>query len=285
MPAGPHTAVKQELLVRYLDFWLPVALGPGRPATYLDDSRYGAAAALRVFTEFSDLLAGRTLSMLVAGDPLADPGIDGLRVTAAPPDLVAAADAAEGPVLAHLSGPVNDALAAAVARARPGELLAVSAPEPGDTRAPLLAAGFAHAVAVELVDDAGDAELLRFATSSVKSLERFKDELWAVDEFAGVRYRDPFEPDAVPLDISYEPHPGPLRRALLEHLAAGEPQTINELREYALTRTLYRGADVNRALTPLLARGALARDPERGRLTGTTQVRLAGRGGAARAGR
>jgi hypothetical protein len=49
---------------------------------------------------------------------------------------------------------------------------------------------------------------------------------------------------------------------------------VNALREFALTRTLYRPVDVGRALSALLARGALAREPERGRLTGTTLVRL-----------
>jgi hypothetical protein len=273
MAPGPHVAVKQELLVRYLDFWVPVALGPGRPATYLDGTGYGPVAALRVFAEFADLLAGRELSMLVVGAPPADPGVAGLRVAPAPPDLSGAVGG--GPVLAHLAGELPPGLAVALAAARAGELLLVTGPEPGDPRQPLYRAGFEFAVAVELVDDAGRVELLRFATSSGRSLERFKDELWAVDEFAGVRYRDPAEPDAVPLDISNEPHPGPLRRALLAHLAAGPPRTLNDLRAFALAHTLYRPGDVPRALNPLLARGALARDPERGRLTGTTVVRRA----------
>ena len=277
MAPAPHTAVKQELLVRYLDFWTPSALGSPRPATYLDSTVYGPPAAVRVFTEFADLLAGRQLWMLVAGAALPQASVDGLRVEAAPPDLAGAVG--RGPVLAHLTAPVDAAVTAAVAAARAGELLLVSEPDGAgadrDVRQPLHDAGFDHVVAVELVDDAGRSELVRFATGSVKSLERFKDELWAVDQFAGVRYRDPTEPDAVPLDIANEPHPGPLRRALLVHLAGGQARTVNELREYALTRTLFRPADVNRALTPLLSRGALARDPERGRLTGTTVIRLA----------
>jgi hypothetical protein len=293
MASAPHTAVKRELLVRYLDFWTPAALGSSRPATYLDTTTFGPAAAVRVFAEFADLLAGRELSMLVAGSRPADPGVAGLRITAPPPDL--AGELGPGPVLAHLAGDVDPAVAAAVARGRAGELLQVTAPAgpsespsglppagspPQDPRPVLYAAGFTHVVAVELVDDAGRAELLRFATSSDRSLERFKDELWAVDQFAGIRYRDPAEPDALPLDISFEPHPGPLRRSLLEHLATGDARTVNELRAYALTRTVYRPADVSRALAPLIARGALTRDPERGRLTGTTTVRLAGATGA-----
>lgn len=278
MAPDPHTAVKQELLVRYLDFWVPAALHASKAATYLDQSGYGVGAALPVVVEFDDLLAGRELTMLVTGDPGAVPGLAGLRVAEAPDDLAAAVRAVgRAPVLAHLEFPESDEVYEALGAAHDGELLLVTEPVTGDAREPLFAAGFRFVVAVELVSADGKAELLRFATSASRSLERFKDELWAVDRYAGVRYRDPAEPDAVPLEISYEPHTGPLRRALLARLADGAPQTVNELREFALTRTLYRPADVNRALTPLLARGALAREPERGRLTGATLVRLAGR--------
>jgi len=274
MPADPHTAVKQELLVRYLDYWAPTALGSGRAATYLDRSTYGAAAAVRVFTEFSDLLTGRGLDVLVDGPLPTDPGITGLRISAAPADPAVAAG--RGYVLAHLTGPVDEGLRRALGNLPTGELLLVTDPEDGDPREPLYAAGFAYAVAVELVDTGGTAQLLRFATSRTRSLERFKDELWAVDEFAGVRYRDPTDPDGVLLDISAEPHPGPLRHALLVHLAAAGPCRVVDLRTHALTRTLYRPGDVARALAPLLTRGALVREPPHGRLTGATLVRLAG---------
>jgi hypothetical protein len=281
MAPGPHTAVKQELLVRYLDFWVPAALHASRAATYLDRSGFGAEAALPVVVEFDDLLAGRQLTVFVTGDALAElaiPATAGLRVAEAPDDIAAAVRATgRAPVLAHLEFPESQEVYEALGAAHDGELLLVTEPVTGDAREPLFAAGFRFVVAVELVSADGKAELLRFATSASRSLERFKDELWAVDRYAGVRYRDPAEPDAVPLEISYEPHTGPLRRALLARLAEGEPQTVNDLREYALRRTLYRPADVNRALTPLLARGALAREPERGRLTGATLVRLAGR--------
>lgn len=280
MATDPHTAVKQELLVRYLDFWTPAVVGAGRGATYLDTSGHGPAVALRVFAEFSDLLAGRGLSLL-ATEPPPDPAPAGLHVGRAPADLTAAVAAAgAGAVLAHLAGPADPAVLHALGRTRAGELLQVTPAQPGDPRQDLSAAGFGFAVAVELVDEAGSAELLRFATSTERHLERFKEDLWAVDQFAGVRYRDPLEPEAVPLDISMEPHPGPLRRALLSYLAA-QPRTVQELRAYALAHTLYRPGDVPRALHPLLSRGALVREPERGRLTASTVLRLAGWGGRA----
>jgi hypothetical protein len=275
MPRDPHTAVKQELLVRYLDFWVPAALHSARGASYLDRSGYGPAAAVRVVAEFADLLVGRQLTMLVAGHPPPDPGLPGLRLAPLPDDLAGALSGrGRAPVLAHLDGPAPPEVYAALGSARDGELLVVTPPAPGDPRAELYAAGFGQVAAVELVDGSGAAQLLRFATSDPRSLERFKDEQWAVDRYAGIRYRDPADPGAAPLDISLEPHPGPLRRALLAQLSAGGPRTLSQLREHALTRTLYRPADVNRALSPLLARGALAREPDRGRLTGTTLLRL-----------
>jgi hypothetical protein len=277
MALDPHTAVKQELLVRYLDFWVPAALHSAKAATYLDRSGYGPAVAVPVLAEFADLLAGRELALLVDGELPADPGVPGLGVGPAPDDPAAAVRAlGRAPVFAHLAGAAPGGLLAALGGARDGELLLVTDPVPGDPRGELHRAGFGYVVAAELVDAGGRAELLRFATSHARSLERFKDELWAVDQYAGIGYREPSEPDAVPLEISYEPHPGPLRRALLTQLAAGEGQSVTELREFALQHTLYRPADVNRTLASLLARGALVREPERGRLTGATLVRLAG---------
>jgi len=277
MPPDPHTAVRQELLVRYLDFWVPSALHSARAATYLDRSGSGPAAALPVLVEFADLLVGRKLSVLVGGPMPPDPRLPGLRLAPAPADLPGlVAGLRREPVLAHLDGPVPAELLAALGAAHDGELLLVTPPEPGDPRAELRAAGFGYVAAVELVDAAGAAQLLRFASSGGRSLERFKDELWAVDQYAGIGYRDPADPDAEPLEITYEPHPGPLRRAVLTRLAAAGPQTVTELRELALTGTVYRPADIGRALSPLLARGQVAREPERGRLTGATLIRLPG---------
>jgi hypothetical protein len=132
--------------------------------------------------------------------------------------------------------------------------------------------GFPLVCAVELVDDEErPGELLVFATTSGKSLEAFKDALWAVDEFAGVRYRDPGDPDGHLLDISLSPHPGPLRRELLAHLERG-PCTVSELRTFALTDTAYRAEDATRVLGALVTAGAVARSPEHGRLGGDVLI-------------
>jgi len=139
-------------------------------------------------------------------------------------------------------------------------------------RADLRTAGFPLAAAVELVASSGAGELMVFATGLVKSLEAFKETLWAVDEFAGVRYRDPGDPERHLIDISLNPHPGPLRRELLHRLGTAGPATVTELRTFALTETVYRAADANRVLQILLTGGAVQRDPQHGRLGGDVVI-------------
>jgi hypothetical protein len=289
---GPLATVKQELLARYLYAWTPAALHHARKVTYVDGCPRDPAvlAAVQLFAEFADVLAAHPLTVLLAGAPpdglagappdgLADLP-EGLTVRAAGADLLGhlgSTRAFATPLFAYLdSGPELPAadLLAAVGGARAGETLVAldQQADPEQFRRSLLAAGFRYAVVVELVEDAGAAERMFFATSAVRSLERFKDALWAVDEYAGVRYRDP-RSDHPPLDISLEPHVGPLRRALVARLANGAG-TVAGLREYALSDTLYRPADVNRALQPLLAAGQVTREPARGRLTPETVIAL-----------
>jgi hypothetical protein len=139
-------------------------------------------------------------------------------------------------------------------------------------RSALRDAGFPLAAAVELVAGEGEGELLIFATTSGKSLEGFKDTLWAVDEYAGVRYRDPGDPERHLIDISLNPHPGPLRREILQHLAQVNEATVTELRNYALIETVYRAADATRVLHTLIDAGTIHRRPEQGRLGGDVVI-------------
>jgi three-Cys-motif partner protein len=139
-------------------------------------------------------------------------------------------------------------------------------------RRALARAGLGLVTHVELVDDGGYAQLLFFATASDLRLDRFKDELWAVDEFAGVRYRDPRDHDHALLDISLEPHLGPLRRALLDRVEATGGCPAEQLRRFTRTETVYRAQDAFRALGGLVAAGRLSRDPPRGRLTANTTI-------------
>jgi hypothetical protein len=165
-----------------------------------------------------------------------------------------------------------------VAAGRPGELLLVLGPRARadrDHRRVLLEAGFSLVADVELIGGAAvDPQLVAFASSAGKSLEAFKNALWAVGEYAaGVRYRDPSDPEGHPVHISPNPHPGPLRRDLLAHLATVGVASVTELRQFTATSTIYRATDTNVAITALLAAGKVTRSPESGRLAGDVVIR------------
>ncbi|TDC66273.1 hypothetical protein E1258_03385 [Micromonospora sp. KC207] len=281
----------------------------------------GADAALRMVGEFADRLRGFRLTVLVLaeGDESL-PARLGAAEAALPaevavhvvpggsarlPVALKAAGAAGAPLLtvAHGAAP-TPALLAAARSGRPADLLlttALGVP----LRPPLDAAGFPLVAEVDLlaalgsdaVAGAGSASTggaeglptggaaglrIAFATGSDRSLQAFKDALWAVDESAGLRYRDPADPQGRALDIALDPDPGPLRRELLAELGRCGPRTVTELRRFALTSTVYRAADATRALTGLLDAKAVARDPEHGRLGGDVLIRaVAGNGGSA----
>jgi three-Cys-motif partner protein len=143
----------------------------------------------------------------------------------------------------------------------------------GCYRAALRSAGLGLAAHVELVDRQGAAELLLFATSSERALEKFKDELWALDEYAGIRYRDPLDTEQTLLDISLQPHLAPLRRSLLGQIVHTGNSTVAELRSHAVRETVYRAGDVNRAVQALVAAGTVQRQPAAGRLSAETVLR------------
>ncbi|BFU43532.1 hypothetical protein [Krasilnikovia sp. MM14-A1004] len=267
----------------------------GRELTMLAVGDDTAAAAARLATAQREAGVAAGLSVHTV-----DGGTDARLAVA-----LAAGGAARVPLLGYLDataapGPPALATVAALAAGKPSEVLLVLAagaldgldsPDaaarvfggpPGDGprveayRAALRGAGFPLVAAVELVANGGPGQLLVFATAAGKSLEGFKDTLWAVDEYAGVRYRDPGDPEGHLLDISLTPHPGPLRRELLSHLAEAGPARVTELRTFALTETVYRAADATRVLQALLATGAVTRSPEHGRLGGDVVISVAG---------
>jgi hypothetical protein len=282
--------VNRELLVRYLDTWTPTALHGARRATFALAWRAEpdvgmAEAALRVFAEFTDRLRGRQLTVvLVAPETaplkkrletvqaeLGTPAELAVHAVAGDPAgklpaALKAAGAAGAPLLAYLDG------TGPVTGGKPGEALVVT--ETGswtELRHTLQEKGCTLTAGVELVDGT-DSRLVGFGTSSAKSLEAFKNCLWAVDEYAGVRYRDPTDPEGHLMDISLSPHPGPLRRELLAHLDAAGPCSVTELRHFTMTETVYRASDAVRVVTALLSAGAVTREPERGRLGGDVVI-------------
>ncbi|GIE88684.1 hypothetical protein [Actinoplanes regularis] len=293
------TTVKRELLIRHLEAWAPAALHRGRRAIYLHgyadvDGGVTAEAAVRVLADLPDLARGRELSMVAVGDDMttvtdrlgevqqqagAGAGLSvlgigggtGARVGVA----LQAAGATRVPLLGFLdagteSEPPAVPTVAALAAGRPAEVLLVL--PPGTPAAPYRDAGFPLLTAAELATGEEPGQVVVFATGSGKSLESFKEALWAVDEFAGVRFRDPGDPERHPIDISLQPHPGPLRREILAYLAEVGPATVSDLRTFTLTETVYRAADANRVLHLMLDAGVVARRPEHGRLGGDVLI-------------
>jgi DNA-binding transcriptional ArsR family regulator len=272
----------------------------------------GADAALKAVGEHADRLRGFRLTVLVLaeGDEglparlgAAEAGLPAeVAVHVVPggperlPVALKAAGAAGAPLLTLAHGAAPDpALLAAARVGRPADLLLVA--EPGTPLRPTLeAAGFPLVAEADLLDDpdaglrpdsgrrsdaaqptdsgrpTGAGRRLAFATGSDRGLQAFKDALWAAGEGAGVRYRDPADPEGAALAASPTPDPEPLGRELLAELRRSGPRTVTELRRYALTSTLYRSADATRALTALLEAGAVTREPGHGRLGGDVLI-------------
>jgi hypothetical protein len=279
----PHTAVTRELLVRYLDAWTPAVLRSPRGATYVEaGSADFAASALRVFGEFADRIAGHSLEVVLLGTAaLGEPdrplGLS-LRSVADPAELTVA-----GPTLAHLdvvAGTLDEPavwrLVTTLAQGRGREVLVTLPPattaQVAGHRARMREAGLPCAVTVELADDGGHTQLLLFATDSDKHLTTFKNELWAADEFAGIRYRDPHDPEHTLIDISLTPQLLPLRRVLLDELARRGTRTVADLQRHTLHETIYRPADTIDVLTAAATAGAITREPPKGRLSPRTVV-------------
>lgn len=286
-PRDPHRAVKREVLVRYLDAWTPVALRSHRRATYVDSGDGGFVVdAFRVFVESADLLAGHRLDMVIVGAATDSAVSQELRE---PPEGLSVRSIAgleditvDGPVLVHLDVVEDSALAeadvwqwvASLGRGRARELLLTLPAEElvTDYRDRLRAVGLMCTAAVELVAEDGRAQLVVFATGDSNHLAIFKNELWAVDEFAGIRYRDPRDAERTLVDIALTPQLLPLRRVLLAELARRGRCTVAELQSHTLLETIYRPADAVGALMSAATAGAITREPEKGRLTPRTVV-------------
>ncbi|MBU2666304.1 hypothetical protein KOI35_22635 [Actinoplanes bogorensis] len=290
--------VKRELLVRYLEAWAPAALHRARRVIYAHgyaDADGGAAveAAMRVLAEQSDLVRGRELTMVATGDDLgaiaprlaaiqAESGAGaGLAVHTISggtdgrlPVGLKAIGAARVPVLGFLdasSSSVAPATVSALTAGKPADVLLVLPPGASSDS---FRTGWPLFSQVELAVSDEPGELLVFGTTAGKSLEGFKEALWSVDEFAGVRYRDPGDPDRHLIDISLTPHPGPLRREILAFLHRVGSASVTELRTFALTETVYRAADATRVLHTLIDAGTVTREPSHGRLGGDVVITL-----------
>jgi hypothetical protein len=285
-------SVTGELVVRYLDTWVPTALH-ARRATFVQawSSKADAAAAegvIRVFAEFGDHMRGRQITVIFLAPDLGDTPERLAEVRAdLPADFavhtvagavsshldaaLSAARPAGAPLLLCVDGGPLGSLAG-VAKGKPGEVLFLTTPDTVDT---VTGAGFTMVNQVDLVG-ADETRRVVFATSAASHLEAYKNALWQLDEYAGVSIRDPHDRDAALLDISLTPSLVPLRREIETYLRAAGPQTVTAVRWFALADTVYRAADATKALTAMIANGSVLRSPEHGRLAGDTVVRAGG---------
>ncbi|GAA2188027.1 hypothetical protein [Micromonospora lupini] len=291
MPTNRTTDFLRELLVRQVATWLPAALHRSRRATvalaWAGADGGGAEAALRVVADHAAQVRGRQVTVLVLADGAADlparlgpieaelPAEVTVHLLPGGPDrlpvAVKAGGAAGSPLFCFLDlpGEVPPHLLDAAANGRAGEVLLHAG---GPTRAALTTAGFplvAEVTPVLPADATGDAAgVVAFGSRSDRSLEAVRDALWAVGAELGVRYRDPADPAAPPVDVAGEPALEPLARQLLAELRRGGPRPVTELRRHTLTATVYRAADANRALTDLVDAGDVRRERDTGRLAG-----------------
>jgi hypothetical protein len=265
--------VIRELLVRYLDLWTPTALRSAHGGTFamLWDGPADAelaAAAVGVFGEFTDRMRGKRLTVLLIADdtgPLTSAAatnefdVHTVQGFVNWPAAFKAANVKSQPNLAYLDSQQIEKLSP--------EMIVKTVPTDWPAQRERLDSPLT--TGVDLVNK----EIVRiaFATKSAKSLEAFKDELWAVDEFAGVKLRDPRDPDGHLMDISLQPDPAALKGELLARLKE-RPATVTELKQYALTDTIYRAADATRAIQALLKAGALNRTPPSGKLGGDVRL-------------
>ncbi|SCL31759.1 hypothetical protein GA0070616_4326 [Micromonospora nigra] len=280
--------VARELFVHHLESWLPTAAARVRRAAvalaYAEPVDDAAEAALREVARHAGRLRGCRLTVLVlAGDADLPARLGAVEATlpaevtvhlvpgdaARLPVALKAAGAAGAPLLSYVEVAGGAApVWAAAATGRPAELLVAARPAEPPVATGLSDAGFPLVGEVLVGGDAGPARRIALATGSDRSLERFKETLWTLD----VVLRDP---TGRPLPVVPEPDLAPLGAELLAELARSGPRTLTELRRHALTATAYRSTDAARAVTALLDRGTVTRDPAHGRLGGDVLIAAA----------
>lgn len=117
--------------------------------------------------------------------------------------------------------------------------------------------GFQYVLDFELADESGHKLYLVFGTNHQRGLQKMKEAMWEVDDINGTGYRDPRDPNQETLQIEIEPQTAPLRRLLLAHLEQlpGRQATLQELRSFALFRTVYKESQARQVVLDLLHEG------------------------------
>jgi three-Cys-motif partner protein len=149
----------------------------------------------------------------------------------------------------------------------------------GRYRKTLGRAGLDKTSAFKLIDEGGRAFWLIHGTGHIKGIEKMKDAMWDADPVSGFRFRDPRDPNQAALfeSTDWAPEVSALGGIILEQLeAVGRPMSLDDIREFALLQTVYRGPHATQATQRLLKEKRLRREPETGRLNGSTLLSLPG---------
>jgi hypothetical protein len=142
----------------------------------------------------------------------------------------------------------------------------------------LQSAGFPLPSAFKLVDEGGRSFWLVHGTRHRLGLEKMKDAMWDADPISGFGFRDPRDPDQATLFQSSDWSPDiESLIVILEHQLrdVGGSTTVQELRDFALYRTVYRVPHANQAIRVMLDHRAVYREPVAGRIEASTRLSLA----------
>lgn len=119
-------------------------------------------------------------------------------------------------------------------------------------RKQLSTAGFPHVITFELIDEGGHELLLFYGTSGLKGLEKMKDIFWRVDPVAGAHFRDPRDVNQLEFDFGRpEPNLELLGQQLLEHLESAGQLSLEQLKEFTLTETVFKPSHATVAVNAL----------------------------------
>lgn len=142
-------------------------------------------------------------------------------------------------------------------------------------RQTLKRAGLKYSTGFKLIDEGGHAFWLIYGTGHTKGIEKMKESMWDADPMQGFRFRDPKDPEADTLFASTDwlPDIGSLERLLEDKFRASSNRvSVERIREWVNLETVYRKPHATTALTNLVKKGFLGRDPDKGRLTDAAVV-------------
>jgi three-Cys-motif partner protein len=119
-------------------------------------------------------------------------------------------------------------------------------------------ANFSHTLTFELVDEGGHALFLIFGTQSELGVSKMKDAMWRVDRIQGSHFRDPRDVNQMTFDVEEHPNLTVLKSQILARLEGGN-RTLEDLKNFALVETVFKGTHAVDAVTQLAADGKVLR--------------------------